>query len=357
MKEPVRLVNRGGFGSTLLRAGSEERPSGALVRRAVSTIGVAAAASALTGEAAGGAIMSGAVGALAKGGAGTVSFILAAKWLGIGALGGLVTVGAAEIGSRARAPEKGRVANIAAPHAADGIPPAPGTPERAVAASNSPSTAHTAELAAGSVARNAASTLASSGAQPEPASPRPRAGAEDRGPSSSTSEVLSPHAPATQVLRSAKSTAREALPTAPPAVQTASAPPRDTRLPEAASSQGREEPPSAPNTSPSTRALRLAKEVSLVDGAWGAMKRNDAAGALAALATTSSNFPSAAFTPKFSSCEWRPKYGWGMLLPRSSRRHASCPGIRTVASCASPHAFASAVTSDVAHRVRQKTKG
>ena len=112
MKDPVRLVNREGLASTLLRAGSEERPSAALVRRAVSTIGVAAAASALTGEAAGsagGAIMSGAAGAaLAKGGAGAVSFILAAKWLGIGALSGLVTVGAAEIGSRARAPEKGR---------------------------------------------------------------------------------------------------------------------------------------------------------------------------------------------------------------------------------------------------------
>ena len=294
MSEPDRLIHRSGLASALLRAGSEERPSSARLRRALSTLGAAAAASSLTAEAAGGgagAIASGALGsALTKAGAGSVSVVLAAKWLGIGSLGALVAVGATEIGWRAREPVEARIA----PHTSEPsalpsrispssatlaiaeTPPEvfPTAPAPAVEIPPRPSDGPfgSPPTTFGDPAVQATPRLLSrTGVDPAPANarPRPGEGLPSGGVAIGERALSVPMASPSEA---------PSLETAPAPAENAPAPPR--------------------NTSSEQVQLRLAKEVSLVDRAWAAMKRRDFSRALAELVDYEEQFPELGLHPE-----------------------------------------------------------
>jgi hypothetical protein len=274
MSDPVRLIHRSGLASALLRAGSEERPSSARLRRALSTVGAAAAVSSIASEAVGGgagAIASGALGsAIAKAGAGSV-VVLAAKWMGIGSLGALVAIGATEIGSRVRDPAPPRVAGVV-----------PLTNERAAAATAfSPINAR--EVTETPTGDTAASTAV---AQAAPLLPRPSVQAFGAAPTvhSPIGSVVpsTEPAPPTRLPHRAYDGALEPVASS---IALTPAPAEGAQL-------------GARSPSPLPAQLRLAKEVSLVDRAWAAMKRRDFSRALAELADYERNFPELGLHPE-----------------------------------------------------------
>jgi hypothetical protein len=326
MSEPDRLIHRSGLASALLRAGSDERPSNARLRRAISTLGAAAAVSSLTAEAAGGgasAIASGALGsALAKTGAGSASVILAVKWLAIGSLGALVAVGATQIGSRVRAPIEAPVAprtsesSARAPRVSPSWP-APDHPEiRSEVVGFPTAPAPGVEVAArpsvepfGSgprtfgdpVVRTAPLPVSRTGVDPATDPARPHAG-EGR-PSGGV--ALGQRAPSAPM----------ASPSDAPSLEIAPA------LTESA-------PPPARNTSPEQVQLRLAREVSLVDRAWTAMKRRDFSRALAELAGYEEEFPDLGLHPEVLFVRMEAEDGLGRVAAarfQASRILASYP--------------------------------
>jgi hypothetical protein len=289
MKEPVRLINRSGLTSTLLRAGTDERPTSARVRRAVSALGTAAAVGVVTGEAAGGAsaLAAGTAGAaLAKAGAGSVSVLLAAKWVGIGSLGALLTIGAAELGSRA-------IPAVTAPaprveHHASSPPPLspPGYAPRSTLDPSAPAL----DVA----------TDEKNGATESVRAPQAR---EANVPTSVEGVAIAPRRSIEQGSRAAASPRSEKSPVLPsrdplPPAPEGFAPPPVGAVPApgVAMAQGDvlspEDPPRAPFS------LRLTKEVLLVDRAWGAVKRNDFTGALATLSDYERQFPELGLFPE-----------------------------------------------------------
>ena len=105
----------GELGSTLFSAGRDEWPSEEALSRTLSAIGAGVAVTAVTGAAIAAAGAS--AGSAAKGSVAIISFGSVAKWLGIGALGGVVVAGVAhEITPSAKAPAA--PVTIAAPNAA-----------------------------------------------------------------------------------------------------------------------------------------------------------------------------------------------------------------------------------------------
>lgn len=95
MTDPERLLDCDGAGlsAALLRAGREEGPSEKLLSDTLLAVGVGAAVAGA--GAAASALAAGSSGAMLKAGGTTSLTTLAIKWLGIGAVGGVVTVGAA----------------------------------------------------------------------------------------------------------------------------------------------------------------------------------------------------------------------------------------------------------------------
>lgn len=93
----------GELGTALFRAGRDEWPSDEALARTLSAIGAGAAVTALAGGALAAAGAS--AGAAAKSSAVAISFASVTKWLGMGALGGVVVAGVAhELTPRATAP-------------------------------------------------------------------------------------------------------------------------------------------------------------------------------------------------------------------------------------------------------------
>jgi hypothetical protein len=93
----------GELGSKLFRAGRDEWPSDEALARTLSAIGAGAAVATVAGGAVAAAGAS--AGTAAKGSVVAISFASVAKWLGIGALGGVVVAGVAhQITPRASAP-------------------------------------------------------------------------------------------------------------------------------------------------------------------------------------------------------------------------------------------------------------
>jgi hypothetical protein len=222
-----------------------------------------------------GAVASGALGsAIAKAGAGSV-VVLAAKWMGIGSLGALLAIGATEIGSRVRDPAPPRVAGVV-----------PLSSERAAAATvSSPLSARElTETPTGDTAASPAVTQAA------PLLPRPSVqavGAAPTMPSPIGSVVPSTEpAPPTRLPHGAYDGALLG-----PGASSISLTP--------APAEGAQLGPRSPSPLPAQSAqLRLAKEVSLVDRAWAAMKRRDFSRALAELADYERNFPELGLHPE-----------------------------------------------------------
>jgi hypothetical protein len=282
-------MNRSGLASTLLRAGSEERPSSVRVRRAITALGTAAAMGSLTGEAAGtgAGIASGAAGsALAKAGAGTVSVALAAKWMGIGGVAAVVALGAAEVRAPVERPfdrvdsgSRGS-SSIELEHlpvvAQRPTEPAPLAPVRGPTSPNGD------ELAPSVVGQDTTRPPphAVEIAAPRAAAPRAPGAASDvpaldhPGPfAAQTHAALEPE-PVVQ----------------PPAAASRPTEPAVAPMPMSIDDRAR---------TPSDEALlRLSHEVSLIDRAWAAMKRNDFARALAELGDYERQFPALGLHPE-----------------------------------------------------------
>ena len=130
----------GELGSALFRAGRDEWPSDDAVSRTLSAIAAATAIATVTGGAV--AAASASAGTAAKSSVAVVSFASVTKWLGIGALGGVVVAGVAhEVTPRAMAPAvptaivaapvapaQGEAKKLEAPKLAE-VPPAATEPE------------------------------------------------------------------------------------------------------------------------------------------------------------------------------------------------------------------------------------
>lgn len=131
MTEPTRLLHEGSsLSRALLNAGTSEEPSDEALARTLAALGAGAIALG-TAAAAGGAGT--ALGA--SHGSGLVAVTSIAKWIGIGAALGAVTVGAAEGVRHLGAPEPAAVTARGAPAAlVDHAVPPTRAPERALAA-------------------------------------------------------------------------------------------------------------------------------------------------------------------------------------------------------------------------------
>ena len=92
-ERPSAFLGSSSLGLTLLSAGRDEWPSDEALARTLTAVGAGAAAVAVTGAAVAGAGFS--AGTAAKGSAVLVSFGSVMKWLGVGALSGVVVAGVA----------------------------------------------------------------------------------------------------------------------------------------------------------------------------------------------------------------------------------------------------------------------
>jgi hypothetical protein len=116
MSDDRILVSGGELGSTLLRAGRDDWPSDVALSRTLNAVGVGVAVVAVTGGAAGAGASAGTA---AKGGLALLSFGSVVKWLGVGAVSGVVVAGVAhELTPAAHAP-------VVTTAAVDNQPPAP----------------------------------------------------------------------------------------------------------------------------------------------------------------------------------------------------------------------------------------
>ena len=298
MKDPVRLINRSGLASTLLRAGSEERPSSGQVRRAAAALGTAAAVGAVTGEAvSGGAsvVASAKAGAaLAKAGGGSVSVLLAAKWAGIGSVGAMLFLGATELGSRATLGATTPPAQVASrSNATRSTAPRAFVLEPAHVDKDEPR---------GGVAQLSAPPTGEMGA-PSPVegaaiSPK-RAG--ERHVREATEQPAAPTLPPSR--EGSTPSAFDDLPAiAPLAAAPPSGPARPHNdVPSSEEAVGAAlEGAGVPRKSeaPAEGTLRLGKEVLLVDSAWSDVKRSQFARALAALSDYERQFPELGLHPE-----------------------------------------------------------
>jgi hypothetical protein len=112
-EHPLAAFGESSLGSTLLRAGRDEWPSDAAVARTLAAVGAGAAVAAAAGALAGAGVSAGTA---AKGTVALVSFASVVKWLGAGALGGLVVASVAHGITRApRSTSAVRPAETAAP--------------------------------------------------------------------------------------------------------------------------------------------------------------------------------------------------------------------------------------------------
>jgi hypothetical protein len=87
-----RILVSGELGSALLRAGRDDWPSDEALSRTLNAVGVGVAVVAVTGGAAGAGASAGTA---AKGGVALLSFGSVMKWLGVGAVSGVVVAGVA----------------------------------------------------------------------------------------------------------------------------------------------------------------------------------------------------------------------------------------------------------------------
>ena len=92
-ERPSAFYGSSSLGSTLLSAGRDEWPSDEALARTLTAVGAGAAVVAVTGAAVAGAGVS--AGTAAKGSIALVSFGSVMKWLGVGALSGVVVAGVA----------------------------------------------------------------------------------------------------------------------------------------------------------------------------------------------------------------------------------------------------------------------
>ena len=115
-ERPSAFHGTSSLGSTLLSAGRDEWPSEEALARTLTAVGAGAAVVAVTGAAAGAGLSAGTA---AKGSAMIVSFGSVMKWLGVGALSGVVVAGVAH-GVTPKPPPRAvveRAAPVAAPRA------------------------------------------------------------------------------------------------------------------------------------------------------------------------------------------------------------------------------------------------
>jgi hypothetical protein len=91
-ERPSAFYGTSSLGPTLLGAGRDERPSDEALARTLAAVGAGAAVIAVASGVAGAGLSAGTA---AKGGAALVSFGSVVKWLGMGALGGVVVAGVA----------------------------------------------------------------------------------------------------------------------------------------------------------------------------------------------------------------------------------------------------------------------
>jgi hypothetical protein len=296
MKEPVRLINRSGLASNLLRAGSEERPRTAQIRRAMSVLGTASAVGALTGEAAGGgasAVASGAAGAtIAKSGGASVSMLLAAKWAGIGGVSAVLLVGGAELSSRTFSVVPNPATHVVVESRAPIASQRAGLLDRV----DRIDTAAPIDVAA----EIEAAEKSDDGTKPgspdvferiEPSAGNRARAREGNGEGNFRAVPTSRRSEGSG--RKAQEPAPEAVPSSPTSFTDETAP--GSELGAAASA---EHVASSKNEAPRAGTLRLTKEVSLVDGAWSAVKRGDFARARLALSDYERQFPELGLHPE-----------------------------------------------------------
>jgi hypothetical protein len=92
MSDPPRLLEANGLAGSLLRAGAEEMPSRAAVRKAALAIGAGAAIASSSAAASGAGMATGTAGSLFSKASAPFTLAALGKWVGIGTLTGLVTV-------------------------------------------------------------------------------------------------------------------------------------------------------------------------------------------------------------------------------------------------------------------------
>lgn len=288
MSDPERLLEQGGgLAKVLLRAGCDERPSQKSFRRTLAAIGASTVVGSMTAEAAGGAgaVASGVAGsAAAKAGAGTISLVLAAKWLAIGGLGGLLTMGAASQLEGRRAPVSAWTSSGAAT-AAPGRADRP--QHRVVVEMAAPSASERLDVPSPrgpATAPSAAGTVGARAAAPDRAAPLAR-------------EPVSPP----ELTTNRDLVSKPVAPVAPIAL---AAPAGDTPPQGSSSRLATEE-----------QALRLSEEVRLIDGAWSAMKRQDHGEALRTLAGYESTYPGLALHPEVLFLRMAAEDGQGRIAP------------------------------------------
>ena len=145
-EDPVRLLDEGGseLMRSLLSAARDEQPQGAALRRTLAAVGVGGAVASLSGSAAGAHAAAGAASLGSAKGAASTAFLVAAKWLVVGAVAGAAatsavygvtgapipptpakTVAVVAPAVDARRPSAPRVAVERAPEPAVAVPAAP----------------------------------------------------------------------------------------------------------------------------------------------------------------------------------------------------------------------------------------
>jgi len=279
MSDPERLRERGeGFAATLLRAGCEERPSPERMRRTLMAIGVTTVVGSAAGEAAGGgagAIVSGIAGSTsAKVGASSITLAIAGKWVLIGGIGGLATVGAAT--------------ELAGPRAWG---PAAITP---IVSTSLPASRTSPDFQGSTQAPVRPPVAGDDGAEIAP-SPRvaPPSRQRNTGAASASSDTEAGNA-----LRP-EPRARSAFAGAPKgAPLTGQAFPVPESAPAVAQGPSTDDDNGVPRAGSSELSLRLNSQVMLIDGAWAAVKRNDPAGTLRALSGYELTFPALDLHPE-----------------------------------------------------------
>ena len=135
-EDPVRLFDEGGseLMHTLLSAAREEQPHAAAVRRTLAAVGVGAAVASVSASAAGAVGAQAATGAASLGsakGLASSAFLVAAKWLAVGAVAGVVATSTVYRVARAPLPSAPpKVEQVVAPP----VKPAPRSAQRATQA-------------------------------------------------------------------------------------------------------------------------------------------------------------------------------------------------------------------------------
>jgi hypothetical protein len=291
MRDPERLLQRppSDFTARLLRAGADEKPSSAALRRTlkVAAVGTAIGASLQASSASaavlgakssvvgmgGGAVASGVAGGAAAGagvavgaatsaaagnGVAALTAVAIAKWVGVGAIGGAMAATAAH----RFAPGSLSAVSVTRSTSSAWVAAAPPRPQHPAL--------RRAPGATGVSTRFADSAPLSEPAREQPASPATAAFAVEV---ASAPEVTNPAASARPA---------QPVPVAPAAVPQAPSPARAAASPSAAQ--------------PATPVL--AAEVAMVDRGRAALQRGDGAGALHALAGYEAAFPNQQLSPE-----------------------------------------------------------